>query len=107
LGKNAPGAKVSLRSDDYAVRRRALLSGIGVHFLPCFDGDAEPTLVRLGASLIDEARDLWVLTLPELRNNSRIRAFMDHAHSSFKRHQRALEGAEPHGLRAQRLELKA
>jgi DNA-binding transcriptional LysR family regulator len=93
LRKNAPGAKVSLRADDYAVRRRALLSGIGVHFLPCFDGDAEPTLVRLGASLTDEARDLWVLTLPELRNNSRIRAFMAHAHSSFKRHQRALEGA--------------
>lgn len=92
LAKNAPGAQVSLRSDDYAVRRRALSSGIGVHFLPCFDGDAEPGLVRLGARLSDEARDLWVLTLPELRTNSRIRAFMEHAHSAFKRHHRALEG---------------
>jgi DNA-binding transcriptional LysR family regulator len=100
LAKNAPGAKVSLRSDDYAVRRRALSSGIGVHFLPCFDGDAEPALVRLGARLTEEARDLWVLTLPELRNSSRIRAFMDHVHSGFKRHQRALEGALPRNTAA-------
>jgi DNA-binding transcriptional LysR family regulator len=92
LAKNAPGAKVSLRSDDYAVRRRALSTGIGVHFLPCFDGDADPGLVRLGVPLTDEARDLWVLTLPELRNSSRIRAFMEHVHAAFKPHQRALAG---------------
>ncbi|HET9958212.1 MAG TPA: LysR substrate-binding domain-containing protein [Polyangiaceae bacterium] len=97
LGKHAPGARISLRSDDYAVRRRAISSGIGVHFLACFDGDADPALVRLGARLSDEARDLWVLTLPELRANSRIRAFMEHAHSCFKRHRRALEGAATRG----------
>ncbi len=92
LAKHAPGAKVSLRSDDHAVRRRALSSGIGVYFLACFDGDADAGLVRLGARLTEEARDLWVLTLPELRSSSRIRAFMDHVHGAFKRHQRALEG---------------
>lgn len=95
LTKNAPGAKVSFRSDDYAVRRRALSAGIGVHFLACFDGDAEPGLVRIGARLSDEARDLWVLTLPELRNNSRIRAFMDHVHGALKPRQRALDGTLP------------
>jgi DNA-binding transcriptional LysR family regulator len=92
LSKNAPGAKVALRSDDYAVRRRALSAGVGAHFLPCFDGDADRALVRIGARLSEEARDLWVLTLPELRNNSRIRAFMDHVHEGFKPHQQALEG---------------
>jgi DNA-binding transcriptional LysR family regulator len=93
LAKNAPGARVSLRSDDFAVRRRALSAGIGVHFLPCFDGDADPGLVRLGVRLTDEARSLWVLTLPELRNNSRIRAFMDHVYDAFQPHRRALEGS--------------
>jgi DNA-binding transcriptional LysR family regulator len=84
---------VSFRSDDYAVRRRALSAGVGAHFLPCFDGDAAPELVRLGARLTEEARDLWVLTLPELRNHSRIHAFMDHVHGAFKPRQRALAGA--------------
>jgi DNA-binding transcriptional LysR family regulator len=92
LARNAPGAKVALRSDDHAVRRRAVSAGIGVYFLPCFDGDADPGLVRIGARLTTEARDLWVLTLPDLRNNSRIRAFMDHVYEAFKPHQRALEG---------------
>jgi len=95
LAKNAPGAKVAFRSDDYAVRRRALSMGIGVHFLPCFDGDADPSLVRIGVRLSEEARDLWVLTLPELRNNSRIRAFMDHVHGALAPHQHALEGLDP------------
>ena len=92
LATNAPGAKVVFRSDDYAVRRLALSAGIGVHFLPCFDGDADPKLVRIGARLSEEARDLWVLTLPELRHNSRIRAFMDHVHGALKTRQSALEG---------------
>ena len=92
LAKNAPNAKVVFRSDDYAVRRLALSAGIGVHFLPCFDGDADPALVRIGARLGEEARDLWVLTLPELRNNSRIRAFMDHFHTALKPRQQLLEG---------------
>jgi DNA-binding transcriptional LysR family regulator len=92
LAKNAPGAKVVFRSDDYAVRRKAVSMGMGVHFLPCFDGDADPSLVRIGVRLSEEARDLWVLTLPELRNNSRIRAFMDHVHGALLPHQPELEG---------------
>ncbi len=93
LAKHAPGATVALRTDDFTVRRRAVSAGIGVFFLACFDGDADPGLVRLGARLSDEGRDLWALTLPELRHNSRIRAFIDHAHEAFRPHQRALLGA--------------
>jgi DNA-binding transcriptional LysR family regulator len=94
LAKHAPGASVSMRSDDYAVRRRAVSAGIGVHFLPCFDGDADPDLVRVGVRLAQEARDLWVLTLPDLRNSSRVRAFMDHAYDAFLPHRRALAGED-------------
>jgi DNA-binding transcriptional LysR family regulator len=94
LAKHAPGASVAMRSDDYAVRRRAVSAGIGVHFLPCFDGDADADLVRVGVRLAQEARDLWVLTLPDLRNSSRVRAFMDHAYEAFLPHRRALAGED-------------
>jgi DNA-binding transcriptional LysR family regulator len=94
LATHARGARVSLRTDDFAVRRRAISAGIGVYFLPCFDGDVDPGLVRVGARLTEEARDLWVLTLPELRTNSRIHAFMEHVYEAFKPHHRALEGAD-------------
>ncbi len=92
FAKHAPGARVSLRTDDFAVQLRALSNGIGVGFLPCFIGDAHPELRRVGARLTNEARDFWALTLPELRHNSRIRAFLDHVYEAFQPHQRALAG---------------
>lgn len=57
--------------------------------------------VRVGARLTDEGRDLWAPTLPELRHNSRIRAFIDHAHEAYKPPRRALLGvsAERFGAR--------
>ncbi|MDP1830154.1 MAG: hypothetical protein Q8L48_43220 [Archangium sp.] len=54
-----------------------------------------PRLERIGARLTDEARDLWLLTLPELRSNSRVRAFMVHVFDAFKPHQAALDGMLP------------
>jgi DNA-binding transcriptional LysR family regulator len=91
LAKHAPGARVTLRSDDFAARRRAISAGIGVGFLACFDGDADPELVRVGVRLA-ETRELWALTLPELRHNSRIRAFMTFFFEAFRPLQRRLEG---------------
>lgn len=92
LAKNAPGAQVSFRSDDFAVRRRAVSAGIGAHILPCFDGDSDTTLVRVSRLLVQEARDLWVLTLPEYRDNRRIGAFFGHVHEEFTSRKRVLEG---------------
>lgn len=94
LDKHAPGARVSMRSDQHAVRRRALAAGIGIHILACFDGDTDPNLVRVGDRAPREVRDLWVLTLPDLRNSSRVRAFMDHVYDAFRPHQRALAGED-------------
>lgn len=97
LHEHAPGARISLRASAYSVRREAIAAGLGVHFLPCFDGDADPSLVGLGARLDEHARDLWLLTLPDLQHTSRIRAFMDHAFEGFKRNQHRLVGTRAGG----------
>jgi DNA-binding transcriptional LysR family regulator len=73
--------------------RRAVGAGVGVHFLACFDGDRDPGLVSLGHRLTEEARGLWVLTLPDLAANRRVRAFMDHCVAAFAPHRAALAGA--------------
>lgn len=78
LSMHAPDAPVVLRASDYRVRRRAVLEGLGVHHLPVPDGERFDTLVCLGGRATLESRNLWVLTLPDLRHNRRIRAFMDH-----------------------------
>lgn len=79
----AAGAKPALRYDSYPVLRAAVCAGVGVSFLPTFDADRAPQLVALDWKLDEQARGLWCLTLPELRTNSRVRAFMDHVYETM------------------------
>ena len=51
-------------------------AGLGIAFLPCYVGDADPRLVRVSDPIDTLDMDLWVLTHPELRNTARIRALM-------------------------------
>lgn len=79
LAKNAPGATIALRVDvGGAAMHELIAAGVGVQFLACLEGDADPALVRVGPMDPFASRDLWVLTLPELRDTPRIRAFTDH-----------------------------
>jgi DNA-binding transcriptional LysR family regulator len=79
LEANAPGARVAIRINFSMLQLRETISaGFGVHFLPCFEGDTEPNLARIGPVAPQYGRDIWLLTLPELRNTSRIHAFMTH-----------------------------
>lgn len=79
LARHAPRARIAMRLDtSMLLLRDAIEAGIGVHFLATFDGDAHPELTRIGPIHPEFARDLWLLTLPDLRHTSRVRAFMDH-----------------------------
>lgn len=78
LAHNAPGAPIAMRlGEDTLVRRAALQAGIGVHPLPCIEGDALG-LTQVGPVLDAFGHDVWMLRLPELRHNRRVRAFMAH-----------------------------
>jgi len=79
LATNAPGARVAVRIDFSMLQlRETIAAGFGVHFLPCFEGDTDSSLARIGPVAPQYSRDIWLLTLPELRNTSRIHAFMAH-----------------------------
>ncbi|MBX3159756.1 MAG: LysR family transcriptional regulator [Deltaproteobacteria bacterium] len=79
LAANAPGARIAMRVDmSSLVLREAIASGIGVHFLATSEGDSDPRLRRIGPVQAAHSRDVWLLTLSELRTASRVRAFMDH-----------------------------
>jgi len=89
--KNAPRARIAMRIgvSGTAMIRETVATGIGVHFLATFDGDADPRLLRIGEPETQFDRGIWLLTLPDLRNTNRIRAFMDHMEESI----RALDAA--------------
>lgn len=83
LSANAPGAKVVVRIDENAMlTRQMILAGVGVFFLPAWEGEALG-LKRVGPVLTDIATDVWLLTHPDLRHASRIRAFLDHMGAAF------------------------
>ena len=93
LAQHAPGASIAMRVDVGAAAMHELIAaGVGVQFLACIDADADPSLVRVGPLDPSASRDLWVLTLPELRDTPRIRAFTDHMVDSLRV---ALKTSEP------------
>jgi DNA-binding transcriptional LysR family regulator len=60
----------------HLLRRHAVTSGMGAHFLPTYEGDAVPELRRIGPVYF--TRDLWLLTHPDLRDTRRVRVFVQH-----------------------------
>jgi len=55
----------------------AAAQGMGVVCLPCYTGDADERLVRVGDLLEPLTLELWILTHPDLRHTARIKALMD------------------------------
>lgn len=94
LKEHAPGARVAMRiEENFLVLRRAVEAGAGAHFLPCFDADSDERLVRLSPALPELARDLWLLTTPDLRHNRRVRCFMQHMETAVRPLSEAMTGA--------------
>jgi DNA-binding transcriptional LysR family regulator len=80
LEATVPAARIALRTGSLVTLLSAVRAGIGVAPLPCYLGDSEPGLRRLGAPMSEFAAfeaGLWLLTHPDLRRVARIRAFMD------------------------------
>jgi DNA-binding transcriptional LysR family regulator len=93
LARRAPNTRIAMRVDfGSLLLRQAIAEGIGVHFLACFDGDADPALQRVGPIEEEFGRDLWLLTLSDLRHTQRVRAFLDHASEALAAHRDALAG---------------
>jgi DNA-binding transcriptional LysR family regulator len=92
LDRHAGGAAVAFRSNSMLARFAAVRDGLGVGFLPCFIGDSERELVRLGDVVPEASAVLWILTHPDLRRNARVRAFVDHVHTELLRMRNRFEG---------------
>ncbi len=56
----------------------AVRAGLGISVLPCYLGQGDSLLVRVGGEIPSMATGLWILTHPDLRRTERIRVFMDH-----------------------------
>ena len=62
--------------NDIALQTAAVKAGLGMAFLPCLVGDADPTLARVPGADTKVPRQGWVLTHPDLRRSARVRTVM-------------------------------
>jgi len=73
--------------------QNAAAEGLGLTFLPCYVGDADPRLSRASDTIASLDMKLWVLTHPDLRNTARVRALMSHLYDAIGRDADLFAGA--------------
>jgi len=74
LAQLLPLEQVTLRFSSLLMVRSACVQGLGLAVLPCFLGDVEPGLVRIGEPVPMCDSELWLLSHPELRETVRVKA---------------------------------
>lgn len=87
--------QVALRFSGLLMVRAACLQGLGLAVLPCFLGDAEPGLVRLGEPLAECDSELWLLSHPELRETVRVKVARQWLLKALSAQSALLAGEQP------------
>jgi DNA-binding transcriptional LysR family regulator len=86
------GARPSIRTNNWLVVREAVRGGAGLAVLPCYLGDEDTALRRVGPVLEEVAADQWLLVHRDLRVLPRVRAVMDALVELFQEERAAIEG---------------
>ena len=89
------GARPGVRVNNWLVLQEAARAGAGLAVLPCYLGDCDPALRRLGPILDEVAADQWLLVHRDLRDLARVRAVMDVLVELFQEERAAIEGRRP------------
>lgn len=89
------GAEIWGGFPDQSVQTAAAEAGLGLICLPCFIGDRVPGLERASDTAPRPARDIWLLTHPDLRRTKRIRIAMEFLEERMRLNRALLQGEEP------------
>ena len=87
-----PQHRIVLSASSVAAIGQAVEAGIGLGFLPCFVGDQNPKLKRIGAPVPSIASHLWLLTHADLRGSVRTRAFLEYVGNELTKRKKLIEG---------------
>jgi DNA-binding transcriptional LysR family regulator len=88
------GKRPAIRTNDWQVLHEATRSGAGLAVLPCYLGDPDPTLRRIGTPLKEVVAEQWLLVHRDLRALPRVRAVMDAIIRLFHEDRALLEGRQ-------------
>lgn len=91
------GSRIRLvGSDGYAVREM-VATGAGLAVFPCFAGDGDPRLVRVGEPIDSLAMEQWLVTHHQERHRPEIRRTATRIAALMKAHARLFRGEVPRG----------
>ncbi len=90
---NIPPERVAYRLNTVLGLAEAVDAGAGIGYLPCFIGDARPSLMRLAPPKAEFGSDLWLLTHPDLRHSARVRVFLDFLAAEIAKRRPFIEGS--------------
>ena len=79
-------------SDDTLLTLSAIKEDLGVSYLPCFLGDADPLLERFCEPDSQHDLGLWILLHPDLKRTARVLAFREHMINSIEEERNLFEG---------------
>ncbi len=92
--RRLPPERVACRFDTVGGILAGVEAGLGIGLMPCFAGDRQPSLIRLGPPIAALGTDLWLLTHPDLRTAPRIRVVLDFLADRLTPHRSLIEGGE-------------
>lgn len=87
-----PEAPIAMQVDDLIVLQRAAAAGHGMIRTACYMADTDPALMRIPGTEPEAARDLWVLTHPDLKRRPRIRHLMQFLIAKLRQQQPLITG---------------
>ncbi len=90
VASHVPAERIAVRLDSLAAMVDAVRAGLGIGFLLCFLGDRERELQRVAEPMDALDTQLWILTHPDLRRVTRIRAFTEFLYQSLAGHPHVL-----------------
>jgi DNA-binding transcriptional LysR family regulator len=86
---------IGYRSNSMLNQASAARAGLGLAVLPCFLGDGDAGLRRVGAPLPELETELWLLTHPDLQRTARIRVLLDLLYDALRNRRAQFEGSPP------------
>ncbi len=92
LREQLDGHPPAVRVNNGLVLHDAVRKGGGLGVLPCFAGDADPSLTRLTPPLDNVESDMHIIVHPDLRQLPNVRAVMDEVIRLFKQETMRLSG---------------
>lgn len=95
MREHVPDARFAARFDSMLVAYHAVRGGLGIAFLPCALGDADPALRRVLPDLVLPGTTMWLLTHPDLRRTARVRCFLDFMAEAMSHTRDLREGRRP------------